>query len=329
MKQVLFDGIFGCFFLKVDFEEKRERLIQVLGRQIEEKFKLPFEEQRITFQGKNLAQMGNDRILELISPHLCSDYVGPLHLNLYLLGGKGGFGSLLRGGPKGIKVNKVTNRDACRDLNGRRLRHAQAERSLQEWSQNARDTERDQRQGEKYSRQVEVRQIKEATCASFASESKELKEKIGESLSKALKANKKRKTNHKKGDDGEKEKREEEKGKRKEDKGGERKEEGEKKEEYKTEENQIQEKREVAGKEEKGGENESEQDLSAIKTAGEMEVFGLERLKHLLQSRGLKCGGTLKERAERLFEVKDLSKDQIPSHLKANSSSKKSRKRKK
>ncbi|CAH8379397.1 unnamed protein product [Eruca vesicaria subsp. sativa] len=33
-------------------------------------------------------------------------------------------------------------------------------------------------------------------------------------------------------------------------------------------------------------------------------VLGMERLKIELQSRGLKCGGTLQERAERLFLLK-------------------------
>lgn len=37
-----------------------------------------------------------------------------------LLGGKGGFGSLLRA--IGAQIEKTTNRDACRDLSGRRLR---------------------------------------------------------------------------------------------------------------------------------------------------------------------------------------------------------------
>jgi len=39
-------------------------------------------------------------------------------------------------------------------------------------------------------------------------------------------------------------------------------------------------------------------------TAEEMEVLGLERLKTELQIRGLKCGGSLTERAARLFLLK-------------------------
>eukprot|EP00916_Digyalum_oweni_P023275 GHVL01038658.1.p1 GENE.GHVL01038658.1~~GHVL01038658.1.p1 ORF type:complete len:266 (+),score=66.41 GHVL01038658.1:49-846(+) len=51
-----------------------------------------------------------------------------------LLGGKGGFGSLLRG-QKGTS-KKTVNLDACRDLQGRRLRHAKAVDRLKEWLDN-------------------------------------------------------------------------------------------------------------------------------------------------------------------------------------------------
>ena len=42
------------------------------------------------------------------------------HANLRLLGGKGGFGSMLRA--LGAQIEKTTNREACRDLSGRRMR---------------------------------------------------------------------------------------------------------------------------------------------------------------------------------------------------------------
>lgn len=43
-----------------------------------------------------------------------------VHLVPRLLGGKGGFGSMLRA--IGAQIEKTTNREACRDLSGRRLR---------------------------------------------------------------------------------------------------------------------------------------------------------------------------------------------------------------
>lgn len=47
------------------------------------------------------------------------------------IGGKGGFGSLLKGQPP---VKKRTNNfDSCRDLSGRRIRHLNQEKLLREW----------------------------------------------------------------------------------------------------------------------------------------------------------------------------------------------------
>ena len=46
-------------------------------------------------------------------------------------GGKGGFGSLLRGSGK---TAMTENEDACRDLSGRRLRLVNAEKNLQDWA---------------------------------------------------------------------------------------------------------------------------------------------------------------------------------------------------
>lgn len=47
----------------------------------------------------------------------------------------------------------------------------------------------------------------------------------------------------------------------------------------------------------------------------DMEVLGMERLKTELQSRGLKCGGTLRERAARLFLLKSTPLDKLPKKL--------------
>ncbi|CAG9534251.1 unnamed protein product [Cercopithifilaria johnstoni] len=45
-------------------------------------------------------------------------------------------------------------------------------------------------------------------------------------------------------------------------------------------------------------------DLSSFETATDLEALGLDRLKSALVALGLKCGGTLKERAERLFATR-------------------------
>ncbi|EFH49175.1 ubiquitin family protein [Arabidopsis lyrata subsp. lyrata] len=58
-----------------------------------------------------------------------------VNLVLSLRGGKGGFGSLLRGAGTKAGQKKTNNFDACRDMSGRRLRHVNAENRLQEWKE--------------------------------------------------------------------------------------------------------------------------------------------------------------------------------------------------
>jgi hypothetical protein len=55
-------------------------------------------------------------------------------------------------------------------------------------------------------------------------------------------------------------------------------------------------------------------DYNAVES---LEGLGLERLKLALAARGLKCGGTVKERAARLFAVKGLSPQDYPKKLSA------------
>ncbi|MBW04858.1 Protein SDE2, partial [Eschrichtius robustus] len=52
-------------------------------------------------------------------------------------------------------------------------------------------------------------------------------------------------------------------------------------------------------------------DLLAFSSVAEVELLGLEKLKCELTARGLKCGGTLQERAARLFSVRGLAKERI------------------
>ncbi|CAG2166099.1 unnamed protein product [Oppiella nova] len=52
-------------------------------------------------------------------------------VHMDLMGGKGGFGSMLRA--IGAQIEKTTNREACRDLTGRRLRDINEEKRIKEW----------------------------------------------------------------------------------------------------------------------------------------------------------------------------------------------------
>ncbi|CAH8832669.1 unnamed protein product [Trichobilharzia szidati] len=59
----------------------------------------------------------------------------------------------------------------------------------------------------------------------------------------------------------------------------------------------------------------TDEQLNEMNTSESLEKFGLDVLKATLTARGLKCGGTLKERANRLFSVKGLSPEQYPVKL--------------
>lgn len=58
-------------------------------------------------------------------------------------------------------------------------------------------------------------------------------------------------------------------------------------------------------------------DLDKYSSASELEPLGLNHLKAELKRLGLKCGGTLQERAERLFHLKTTSIDALPANLRA------------
>ena len=75
-------------------------------------------------------------------------------------------------------------------------------------------------------------------------------------------------------------------------------------------------------KETAGSSKDEKKDFPAVNLddysdAKSLEDLGLDHLKHALESRGLKCGGSLPERAQRLFSVKGLTPDQYPKKIRA------------
>lgn len=68
-----------------------------------------------------------------------------------LCGGKGGFGSMLRA--IGAQIEKTTNREACRDLSGRRLRDINKEKRLKNWIE--KQSERSEEATEKKKKKLE------------------------------------------------------------------------------------------------------------------------------------------------------------------------------
>jgi len=79
--------------------------------------------QEIAFTCNGINKRNNEYIIDSIK--------SVLDIKIIERGGKGGFGSLLKGQPP---VKKRTNNfDSCRDLSGRRIRHVNQEKMLREW----------------------------------------------------------------------------------------------------------------------------------------------------------------------------------------------------
>lgn len=74
-----------------------------------------------------------------------------IHVVPRTLGGKGGFGSMLRA--IGAQIEKTTNREACRDLSGRRLRDINEEQRLKKWV--AQQAEREKEEKERRKKKLE------------------------------------------------------------------------------------------------------------------------------------------------------------------------------
>lgn len=94
---------------------------------------VPASCQQLVFSGRQLA----DDSRALSTWGISTD--NTVHLTLGLRGGKGGFGALLRGQGRDGKV--TTNFDACRDLQGRRIKHTTVEIKLQDWKAEQKERE--------------------------------------------------------------------------------------------------------------------------------------------------------------------------------------------
>lgn len=85
----------------------------------------------------------NEQTIKCNGKYMCNNSILPnnstfptiIDVQSPIKGGKGGFGSLLRGGQPGAQKKKITNNDACRDLSGRRIRHVKQEQELAKWTE--------------------------------------------------------------------------------------------------------------------------------------------------------------------------------------------------
>ncbi|XP_074598470.1 uncharacterized protein LOC141853128 [Brevipalpus obovatus] len=133
---------------------------------------------RLYYNGKPLQSLtvsGNDFI--------------PLTIHHLLPGGKGGFGSMLRA--IGAQIEKTTNKEACRDLSGRRLRDIKAEKRFKEWmAKRVQDQEeKEKKRKEKLEKMKEEPKILFEDPEYFKNK-EEISQSIGEALEHGLKKSK-------------------------------------------------------------------------------------------------------------------------------------------
>lgn len=91
---------------------------------VKEKENLPSGTFNLSFNGRTIADSDDFFI------HTKEDVVA-VQMYIPVFAGKGGFGSMLRA--LGAQIEKTTNKEACRDLSGRRLRDVNAEKKFKDW----------------------------------------------------------------------------------------------------------------------------------------------------------------------------------------------------
>ncbi|KAK5936395.1 hypothetical protein CgunFtcFv8_027762 [Champsocephalus gunnari] len=290
----------------------------------------------------------NGRLSELEDPLQAG---AVYHLEPRLCGGKGGFGSMLRA--LGAQIEKTTNREACRDLSGRRLRDVNHEKEMAEWlkKQTEREAEKEQKRLDRLQRKL-AEPRHQFTDPDYQKQSHELQERLEDSVMKGLQASS---STQVRADEGSAAKRP----------SGEKSEQPLRKKQKKaafwtgldemmsSEEDEEddeespssslgasavmmkprrrveqsssssdcsssstdQTSRKQGTSREPQGTKSQQVDLSSLSCVSQLEALGLARLKQELMSRGLKCGGTLSERAARLFSVRALRPEDVPAAL--------------
>ncbi|KAM7008672.1 splicing regulator SDE2 [Tautogolabrus adspersus] len=302
------------------------------------------------------------------------------HLEPRLRGGKGGFGSMLRA--LGAQIEKTTNREACRDLSGRRLRDVNHEKEMAEWlkKQAEREAEKEQRRLERLQRKLaEPKHM--FTDPEYQRQCHDLSERLEDSVIKGLQVSssgqvraddvsavKKRASSDQSEQPQKKKKKAKEaaaacfwSGPQRPPKNPTdpqrppqtRPEDPQRPPQTKPADPQrirdpqrLPESRPLTLQRIRNLQTSvnpqrsravhlssspqqqptvsqaavSRVDLSSVTSVSELEALGLDVLKGELMSRGLKCGGTLTERAARLFSVRGLTPDQIDPVLIAKSS---------
>ena len=245
-------------------------------------------------------------------------------------------------GKKKGRNNAEPNNDLCRDLKGQRYHVSENARKMEQWTkeESLREEESlalryiEEQTGEKARKRAKMEKEEEQ----FRKDSEEVKERMEEAIKAASTTLKTSTTSSSAGkededSDDDDDDDEDDFRKKKKKKEGMMTEQGEKEEEEKeekdTKENKKKEEKAEANKKEPvvvpssskssppKQENFEPIDLNNINTAQELERFGLDHLKIELTRQKLKCGGSLEERANRLFLLKTNSLEAIDKKHKA------------
>ncbi|XP_065193528.1 UBL fusion protein SDE2-like [Sycon ciliatum] len=108
-----------------------------------------------------------------------------------LIGGKGGFGSMLR--TIGNQIEKTTNKDACRDLNGRRIRDVKADKAVEEWQKGEAEREKEREEARKHRRERMLAEPKSTfDSTTYLTELQDRAEKTEDSVRMGMEAQKQR-----------------------------------------------------------------------------------------------------------------------------------------
>jgi hypothetical protein len=248
-----------------------------------------------------------------------------------LRGGKGGFGTLLRSTGKKKGRNAEPNNDMCRDLKGQRYHVSENARKMEKWTkeESVREEEAlalkyiEERTGEKARKRAKMEKEEER----FRKDSEEVKERMEEAMKVAT--TKTIQTTVEKGRVRDDEEEEDDSDDEEDEDDFRRKKKKRTTNKSTTEEEQIEEGKEEERKVIKVAKANDEKefpvvgaapmssnssppkqenfepiDLHDINVAQELERFGLDHLKIELTRQNLKCGGSLEERANRLFLLK-------------------------
>ncbi|VDK86787.1 unnamed protein product [Onchocerca ochengi] len=259
-----------------------------------------------------------------------------------LRGGKGGFGSLLRS----FRIHRSTNQLMCRDLSGRRLADIKEEEKLRKWIEKASEREEEKRRQkqEKYEKLKAGPRKHDFNDPDFIQTREKIMEETDEAFEEGIAVAKNKRSN----EEGLPKPKRESHMVEDDDSGEETVAKRRKLTVNKTLECMMPEldnesKSAVAVNDVSKKCTESEKEkLPPKPTAGKsntiveklssevlnfdinldnydsvekLESLGLDRLKHALEVRGLKCGGSLNERAVRLYSVKNLKPEQYPKNI--------------